>query len=92
MGALMALARMAATRGRTFARGRAAAVAAGTGLGALGIPSFGFGGEGDDGTVRTRRRRRKMLTAGDLRDLAAIEGIAGKKAAERALLIRIATA
>jgi len=76
---------------RTLSRGRAGPLAAGATVGAVGIPGVDIFGGGGDG-VRSRRRRRKMLTAGDLRDLAAIEGIAGKKAAERALLIRIATA
>jgi len=97
MGALVALARAGLIAARAAvggARGGVPLVAGvGTGLalsGGIGIPGVdlfpGFGG----GQPR-RRRRRRMLTASDLRDAAAIEGIAGKQTAARAILIRIAT-
>lgn len=53
------------------------------------FPSGGFIGPVPNG-VRKRRRRRRMLTASDIKDIAALAGLVGSSVAGKAALVRIA--
>jgi len=87
MGALIALARMVATRGGPLARrgiGLLPTVGAGIGGIAAGEALFGDGPAGG-----RRRRRRKALTNDDVRTALTIASAISKKAAENFILMRV---
>jgi len=57
-----------------------------------GLPFIDVLGRGGGGGRTRRRRRRRMLTASDVKDIAALAGLVGSTIAGKAALVRIARA